>query len=49
MVYGSVLGSYAVEQFSVRRLIDLSAADIEKRVAEFRELTAFDAHVGEHV
>jgi len=49
MVYGSVLGSYAVEQFSIRRLIDLSAADIEKRVTEFRELTAFDAHVEEHV
>jgi len=45
MVYGSVMGSYAVEEFSVRRLIDLTHAEIGERVAQFREITAFEAHV----
>ena len=46
MVYGSVMGSYAVEEFSVRRLIDLSQADIQRRLVQFREITAFETHVG---
>jgi sugar/nucleoside kinase (ribokinase family) len=46
MVYGSVMGSYAVEQFSVRRLVDLPRADIERRLVQFREITAFETHVG---
>jgi sugar/nucleoside kinase (ribokinase family) len=46
MVYGSVMGSFAVEAFSVRRLIDLPVAEIERRVAQFREITAFETHVG---
>jgi sugar/nucleoside kinase (ribokinase family) len=45
MVYGSVMGSYVVEEFSVNRLVDLPLADIERRVVEFREITAFEAHV----
>jgi len=45
MVYGSVLGSYVVEEFSVNRLVDLPLADIERRVVEFREITAFETHV----
>ena len=45
MVYGSVMGSYVVEEFSVRRLIDLPLADIERRVEEFREITAFETHM----
>jgi sugar/nucleoside kinase (ribokinase family) len=44
MVYGSVLGSYAVERFSVDRLVDLPLDDIVRRVAEFREITAFETH-----
>jgi len=47
MVYGSVMGSYAVEEFSVRRLIDLSQADIQRRLVQFREITAFETHVGQ--
>jgi sugar/nucleoside kinase (ribokinase family) len=46
MVYGSVMGSYVVEQFSVRRLVDLPFADIELRMVEFRDITAFETHVG---
>ena len=42
MVYGSALGSFAVEKFSVDRLRDLSAHEVQERVRAFRELTAFD-------
>jgi sugar/nucleoside kinase (ribokinase family) len=51
MVYGSVMGSYVVEEFSVNRLIDLPLSDIERRVVEFREITAFETQVPveEHV
>jgi len=45
MVYGSVIGSYAVEQFSIRGLIDLSAEEINRRLLELREMTAFETHV----
>jgi hypothetical protein len=40
-----------VEQFSVNRLVDLPLHDIERRVVEFREITAFEAQVPaeEHV
>jgi sugar/nucleoside kinase (ribokinase family) len=47
MVYGSVMGSYAVEQFSVGRLVDLTHAEIGERVAQFREITAFETQIGE--
>ena len=51
MVYGSVLGSYAVEEFSVRRLVNLPLSDIQGRLVRFREITAFETHVllEEHV
>jgi sugar/nucleoside kinase (ribokinase family) len=42
MVYGSALGSFAVEKFSVDRLRDLTSQDVHDRVRRFRELTAFD-------
>ncbi|MDH3424957.1 MAG: PfkB family carbohydrate kinase [Gemmatimonadota bacterium] len=45
MVYGSGLGSFAVEKFSVDRLIDLPIADIESRLMQFRDITAFEAPV----
>jgi hypothetical protein len=40
------MGSFVVEAFSVRKLIDVPVADIERRVAQFREITAFETHVG---
>jgi sugar/nucleoside kinase (ribokinase family) len=46
MVYGSAMGSFAVEAFSVRKLIDIPLTEIERRVAQFREITAFETHVG---
>lgn len=45
MVYGSTLGSYAVERFGIERLKNLPADAIDRRVAEFRDLTAFETHV----
>lgn len=44
MVYGSALGSFACERFSVERLKDLDADDVMDRVEEFRRLTAFETH-----
>jgi sugar/nucleoside kinase (ribokinase family) len=42
VVYGSAMGSFAVEKFSVQRLLELTPADISARVAEFRRLVAFE-------
>jgi sugar/nucleoside kinase (ribokinase family) len=41
MVYGSVLGSYAVEKFGVERLTKLTLREIHARAKRFRQLTAF--------
>jgi sugar/nucleoside kinase (ribokinase family) len=45
VVYGSAMGSFAVEKFSVQRLLEITPADISARVAEFRELVAFEEDV----
>jgi sugar/nucleoside kinase (ribokinase family) len=42
MIYGSALGSFAVEQFSVDRLRDVTVQEIHDRVRLFREYTAFE-------
>ncbi len=42
MVYGSVMGSYAVESFSVDRFRSLSEKEILRRTIEFKEMTAFE-------
>jgi sugar/nucleoside kinase (ribokinase family) len=42
MIYGSAMGSFAVERFGLGRLTELSARDIHERVCQFRELTAFE-------
>lgn len=47
MVYGSTMGSFAVERFSVERFKDLSRGEIEARVRAFRDLTAFDSAPGD--
>jgi len=41
MIHGSAMGSFVVEGFSVTRLLEINAADIDRRVAEFHELVAF--------
>ena len=42
VVYGSAMGSFAVEKFSVQRLVSLTPAEITARVADFRRLVAFE-------
>jgi sugar/nucleoside kinase (ribokinase family) len=42
VIYGSAMGSFAVEKFSVQRLLEITPADIAARVAEFRKLVAFE-------
>jgi sugar/nucleoside kinase (ribokinase family) len=42
VVYGSAMGSFAVEKFSVQRLLEITGPDIVARVAEFRRLVAFE-------
>lgn len=51
MVYGSALGSYACEGFSIDRFRDLSDRAVHDRVEEFRRITAFETQVPveEHV
>jgi sugar/nucleoside kinase (ribokinase family) len=45
MMYGSAMGSFAVEKFGVERLIDLTAAEIHNRVRVFRDMTSFEQPV----
>jgi sugar/nucleoside kinase (ribokinase family) len=42
LVYGSVMASFAVEEFGLRRLLRLQPAEIEGRLAEFKSMTHFD-------
>src|SRR6185503_328949 len=43
MAYGSVVASFAVEDFSVQRLTTLNRDEVRKRLALLRDVTAFDA------
>jgi sugar/nucleoside kinase (ribokinase family) len=49
VVYGSALGSFAVEQFSIDRFRTLTNAEIEERVRAFHAMTTFELPVGAHV
>ena len=42
MVYGSVMGSFAVESFSVDRFHSLNVGEILHRIMEFKDITAFE-------
>jgi sugar/nucleoside kinase (ribokinase family) len=42
VVLGSAMGSFVVEGFSITRLLEISRADIEARVADFHRLVSFD-------
>jgi sugar/nucleoside kinase (ribokinase family) len=43
VIYGSAMGSFAVEKFSVERLLEIEASDVDRRVRDFHELVAFEA------
>jgi sugar/nucleoside kinase (ribokinase family) len=45
MIYGSAMGSFAVERFSVERLRDLTQNEIDERVRQFRQMTDFEIPV----
>jgi sugar/nucleoside kinase (ribokinase family) len=45
VIYGSVMGSFAVEKFSIERFKDLTVDEIEERVRHFREMTTFELEV----
>jgi hypothetical protein len=42
MVYGSVLGSFAVEKFGLERLRSLKRSEIHARARHFAKLTQFE-------
>ncbi len=42
VIYGSAMGSFAVERFSVERFHDLQGHEIEERVKKFREMMIFE-------
>jgi len=42
LVYGSVMASFAVEEFGLGRLLRLTPEDIETRFNEFKSMTHFD-------
>jgi sugar/nucleoside kinase (ribokinase family) len=45
VVYGSAMGSFAVERFSIDRLLEIDRETIHRRVGEFRQLVAFDVEM----
>lgn len=40
-IYGSVLASFAVQEFSLQRLLEINCVDINKRFREFKKLVSF--------
>jgi sugar/nucleoside kinase (ribokinase family) len=42
MIYGSAMGSFAVEKFGLARFHNLTAREVHERVRQFREMTAFE-------
>lgn len=46
VILGSAMGSFVVEGFSITRLLEITRADIEARVAAFHQLVSFDQALG---
>ncbi len=42
VVYGSAMGSFAVERFSIQRLIEIGQPEIRARLEDFHRLVAFE-------
>ncbi|HEX6251942.1 MAG TPA: PfkB family carbohydrate kinase [Gemmatimonadaceae bacterium] len=47
VIYGSAMGSFAVEKFSIARLLEINRSDVDRRVGEFRQLVAFEEELPE--
>ena len=45
MIYGSAMGSFAVEKFSIERLLEVTDKQLAERVADFRKLVAFEEEI----
>lgn len=45
VIYGSAMGSFAVEAFSIERLMTVTTEEINARVREFRNLVAFEEEI----
>ena len=45
VIYGSAMGSFAVEKFSIERLLEVDARQLAYRVAEFKSLVAFEDEI----
>ena len=42
VIHGSAMGSFAVEKFSIGRLLEITKADLDRRVGEFHQLVSFE-------
>jgi sugar/nucleoside kinase (ribokinase family) len=42
VIYGSAMGSFAVEKFSIERLLEIDNKQLAERVGDFRRLVAFE-------
>jgi sugar/nucleoside kinase (ribokinase family) len=47
VIYGATLGSFAVERFSIQRLMEIGTREIRQRLSEFRQLVAFEEDLPE--
>ncbi|MDB4907562.1 MAG: sugar kinase [Gemmatimonadetes bacterium] len=47
VVYGSAMGSFAVEKFSIDRILEIGPGEIAERVARIRQLVSFDQEPAE--
>jgi sugar/nucleoside kinase (ribokinase family) len=45
VIYGSVMGSFAVEQFSIDRLMTVNRREIDQRVKDLRKLVTFEEEI----
>ena len=47
VIHGSAMGSFAVEKFSIGRLLEITRGDIDRRVGEFHRLVSFERELAE--
>jgi sugar/nucleoside kinase (ribokinase family) len=45
VIYGSAMGSFAVEKFSIERLMTVTRAELDERLHAFKQLVAFEEEV----
>ena len=45
VIFGSAMGSFVVEGFSIARLLEIGPDDITRRIADFHQLVSFDIPV----